>query len=225
MGDNEPVVDESKKSHFEKRKRNLKAISPISRGEREIWIHFPQFREEKEKFENHFSNFERRKRKLNSLSLVSRREREIRQNILNFREEKEKFWLHFYNFEKRRRILNFFPFISRVEREKWNSLFLLEQSPVKWFSRQHRKCIWKLDRGQWLGLCWCDSGLWGWATCGRHKLIMAASSSFFQKLLRGNKHPQWGSLIHLFIYTRGSKSEDLLAVVNFLYHGEANVFQ
>ena len=30
---------------------------------------------------------------------------------------------------------------------------------------------------------------------------------------------------HSFIYTRGSKSEDLLAVVNFLYHGEANVFQ
>ena len=103
-----PVVDESQKSQFEKRKRNLKAISPISRGEREIWIHFPQFREEKEKFENHFSNFERRKRKLSSLSLVSRREREIRQNILNFREEKVKFWLHFYNFEKRRRILKFF---------------------------------------------------------------------------------------------------------------------
>ena len=166
---NMAVVDESQKSHFEKRKRNLKAISPISRGEREIWIHFPQFREEKEKFENHFSNFERRKRKLNSLSLVSRREREIRQNILNFREEKEKFWLYFYNFEKRRRILKFFPFISRVEREKWNSLFLLEQSPVKWFSRQHQKCIWKLDRGQWLGLCWCDSGLWGWSSPGSPK--------------------------------------------------------
>ena len=30
------VVDESQKSQFEKRKRNLKAISPISRGEREI---------------------------------------------------------------------------------------------------------------------------------------------------------------------------------------------
>ena len=30
------VVDESQKGQFEKRKRNLKAISPISRGEREI---------------------------------------------------------------------------------------------------------------------------------------------------------------------------------------------
>ena len=139
-------------SHFERRKRNLNSLS--------------QFREEKEKFENNFSNFERRKRKLNSLSPVSRREREIRQNILNFREEKEKFWLHFYNFEKRKRILKFFPFISRVEREKWNSLLLLDQSPVKWFSRQHQKCIWKFDRGQWLRLCWCDSGLWGWSSAG-----------------------------------------------------------
>ena len=86
-----PVVDESQKSQFEKRKRNLKTIFPISRGKREIWIPFPQFWEEKEKFENNFSNFERRKRKLNSLSPVSREEREIRQNILNFWEEKEKF--------------------------------------------------------------------------------------------------------------------------------------
>ena len=35
-GGQETVVDESQKSQFEKRKRNLKAISPISRGEREI---------------------------------------------------------------------------------------------------------------------------------------------------------------------------------------------
>ena len=82
------MVDERQKNQFEKRKRNLKTISPISRGEREIGIPCPQFRKEKEKFENNFSNFERRKRKLNSLSPVSREEREIRQNILNFREEK-----------------------------------------------------------------------------------------------------------------------------------------
>ena len=49
-----------------------------------------------------------------------------------------------------------------------------------------------------------------------HKVILAASSPFFQKLLGRNKHP------HPLM--RGMKSEDLLAVVNF-YHGEANVFQ
>ena len=52
-----------------------------------------------------------------------------------------------------------------------------------------------------------------------HKVILAASSSFFQKLLGRNKHP------HPLIYMRGMKSEDLLAIVDFLYHGEAKVFQ
>ena len=52
-----------------------------------------------------------------------------------------------------------------------------------------------------------------------HKVILAASSSFFQKLLRRNKHP------HPLIYRRGLKSEDLLAILDFLYCGEANVFQ
>ena len=52
-----------------------------------------------------------------------------------------------------------------------------------------------------------------------HKVILAASSPFFQKLLGRNKHP------HPLIYMRGMKSEDLLAIVDFLYRGEANVFQ
>ena len=36
-------------SNFEKRKRNLKFLSPVSRGEREIWKKVLHFREEKEK--------------------------------------------------------------------------------------------------------------------------------------------------------------------------------
>ena len=44
-----------------------------------------------------------------------------------------------------------------------------------------------------------------------HKVILAASSPFFQKLLEKNKHP------HPLIYMRGMKSEDLLAIVDFLY--------
>ena len=52
-----------------------------------------------------------------------------------------------------------------------------------------------------------------------HKVILAASSPFFQKLLGRNKHS------HPMIYMRGIKSEDLLAIVDFLYRGEANVFQ
>ena len=52
-----------------------------------------------------------------------------------------------------------------------------------------------------------------------HKVILAASSPFFQKLLGRNKHP------HPLIYMRGVKSDDLLAIMDFLYRGEANVFQ
>ena len=52
-----------------------------------------------------------------------------------------------------------------------------------------------------------------------HKVILAASSPFFQNLLRRNKHP------HPLIYMRGVKSEDLVAIVDFLYCEEANVFQ
>ena len=52
-----------------------------------------------------------------------------------------------------------------------------------------------------------------------HKVILASSSPFFQNLLKRNQHP------HPLIYMRGVKSEVLLAIVDFLYCGEANVFQ
>ena len=52
-----------------------------------------------------------------------------------------------------------------------------------------------------------------------HKVILAASSPFFQKLLGRNKHP------HPLIYMRGVTSDDLKAIVDFLYRGEANVCQ
>ena len=52
-----------------------------------------------------------------------------------------------------------------------------------------------------------------------HKVILAASSPFFQTLFEKNKHP------HPLVYMRGLKSEDLVAIVDFLYFGEANVYQ
>merc|ERR1712129_21411 len=52
-----------------------------------------------------------------------------------------------------------------------------------------------------------------------HKVILATSSPFFHNMLRRNKHP------HPLIYMRGVKSEDLVAIVDFLYRGEANVYQ
>ena len=52
-----------------------------------------------------------------------------------------------------------------------------------------------------------------------HKVILASASPFFQTMLIKNKHP------HPLIYMRGVKSEDLVAIVDFLYFGEANVYQ
>ena len=52
-----------------------------------------------------------------------------------------------------------------------------------------------------------------------HKVILASSSPFFKNLLWRNKHT------HPLIYMRGVKSDDLLAIVDFLYCGEANVYQ
>ena len=52
-----------------------------------------------------------------------------------------------------------------------------------------------------------------------HKVILAASSPFFQTILKRNKHS------HPLIYMRGMVSVDLVAIVDFLYYGEANVYQ
>ena len=52
-----------------------------------------------------------------------------------------------------------------------------------------------------------------------HKKILAASSPFFENILHRNKHP------HPLIYLRGFQSQDILAILDFLYFGEANIFQ
>ena len=52
-----------------------------------------------------------------------------------------------------------------------------------------------------------------------HKVILASSSPFFQNLLKRNKHA------HPLIYMRGIKSDDLVAIVDFIYHGETKISQ
>ena len=52
-----------------------------------------------------------------------------------------------------------------------------------------------------------------------HKVILAASSPFFKALLTKHKHP------HPLIFMRGVNYENLVAMVDFLYRGEANVLQ
>ena len=52
-----------------------------------------------------------------------------------------------------------------------------------------------------------------------HKVIMSSSSPVFQNLLTKNPHT------HPLVYMRGMKSDDLNSILDFLYTGEANVFQ
>ena len=52
-----------------------------------------------------------------------------------------------------------------------------------------------------------------------HKVILGSSSTFFQNLLKGNKHT------HPLIYMRGIKTEDLVAIVDFIYDGETKICQ
>ena len=52
-----------------------------------------------------------------------------------------------------------------------------------------------------------------------NKIILAASSPLFLSLLKRNKHS------HPIIYLRGMKAEDLNNIVDFLYHGEADIYQ
>jgi len=52
-----------------------------------------------------------------------------------------------------------------------------------------------------------------------HRVILAAASPFFQKILKRNSQQK------PFIYLRGLKFSDLEAVVNFMYQGEVSIFE
>ena len=52
-----------------------------------------------------------------------------------------------------------------------------------------------------------------------HKVVLTVSSPFFKRLLQRSKH------YHPIIYMRGIKLGDLEAIMDFLYNGEANIYQ
>ena len=52
-----------------------------------------------------------------------------------------------------------------------------------------------------------------------HKVILAASSPFFQNILKTNIHP------HPMIYMGGVKEEELVHIIDFMYLGEAMIPQ
>jgi len=52
-----------------------------------------------------------------------------------------------------------------------------------------------------------------------HKVILSACSPFFRSILKKNPHQ------HPLLYLKGVKYEDIVSVLNFMYHGEVNVAQ
>ena len=50
-----------------------------------------------------------------------------------------------------------------------------------------------------------------------HKVILAASSLFFKRILKKNPHS------HPLIYLKGIKASDVEAVLDFIYQGEVNI--
>ena len=52
-----------------------------------------------------------------------------------------------------------------------------------------------------------------------HKVVLSASSPFFKKLLKTHSHPQ------PLIFMRGIRSSELTAMIDFIYLGEASIFQ
>ena len=108
-------------SNFEKSKRNLKFLSPVLRGEREIWKKVLHFREEKEKGVV-FSQVSRGEREfLLKISYFEKRKRNLKK-IPQFWEEKEKFGKEFSTFEKRKR--NWYYFLKfREEKENSDQAF------------------------------------------------------------------------------------------------------
>merc|ERR1719494_218056 len=52
-----------------------------------------------------------------------------------------------------------------------------------------------------------------------HKVILASSSPFFENILQKSKHP------HPLLYLKGFQSKDFASILDFLYLGQANVYQ
>ena len=65
-------------------------------------------------------------------------------------------------------------------------------------------------------LC-CDNGT---DIVPAHKVILAACSPLFRKILSRQKNQQ-----NPFLYLKGIRLKELQAVLNFMYHGEVNVAQ
>ena len=77
-------------------------------------------------------------------------------------------------------------------------------------------------KNSWQRVHWCNSCMWGWsadAAAEADKVFQSSSSPLFEKILKKSKHP------HPLIYLRGFHSKDFASILDFLYLGQANVYQ
>ena len=116
-------------------------------------------------------------------------------------------------------MLNFYPVMSRfdvITREKMQSS---EKLCLKWidFQENLNSAFGRFRSDQDFAdvTLVCEDG----TQIETHKMILASSSPFFMEILKKNKHP------HPMIYMRGLRSDHMVAMVDFLYFGEANVDQ
>ena len=52
-----------------------------------------------------------------------------------------------------------------------------------------------------------------------HRIILTACSTFFDTMLQRNNHS------HPIVYMRGTKTKDLVAIVDYIYCGKANIYE
>jgi len=60
-------------------------------------------------------------------------------------------------------------------------------------------------------------GLQGEDVLQAHKVVLSASSTFFESVLRTNVHS------HPLVYLKGVRTKDLESILDYIYHGETNV--
>ena len=60
----------------------------------------------------------------------------------------------------------------------------------------------------------CDDG-----QVEAHKVILSAASQFFRSILKRNPHS------HPLLYLKGTKTKDMISMLNFIYAGESEITQ
>ena len=96
-----------------------------------------------------------------------------------------------------------------------------EKICVKWnnFGQQVRSLFGQLRKdGEFVDVTLaCEDG----QQMAAHQILLASQSPTFMNILKGNQRPN----THPIIYMRGVNSENLVAIVDFLYCGEMNIEQ